>query len=318
MPIYPPNADPVLAGIMQAAGVERPSMTVLDVGCSGGIDPVWSPYFDFVDAIGIDPLVAEIARLRQTNGNPRHRYFDGFVIGPPPVRDPARAIQGWFDRATALEAHRLVQFDYVQAVHNSGQPIEKSNNRFTVDDFCSIHGVERVDFLKSDTDGFDFSVLSGARETLKNTLGVHVEGTFASEGTGAIFRDMDGLMDEAGLYLVGLRPSYYTRTALPGRFNHRLMGDEDRGACCLADFLYLRDVVKFGPGDLNTALKIALIAELYNLADIAAEALVPFRSDSVVTELLNGLVKYSGDPSAGSYDELIRRFRADPRRFAPS
>jgi FkbM family methyltransferase len=315
MPIYPPNSNPVLINVMRQEGIAIPALTMVDVGCSCGIDTTWAPHFDVVEAYGVDPLVSEIGRLRYTNTNPRHHYFDGYVTGPkPPPKDGP--IQNWFDRVTALEAHRLLNIDYEKSKHNSGQEVQLSNRRFTIDEFCAEQNVPPVHFLKSDTDGFDYSVLAGARDTLRNVLGVHVEATFATEGGGAVFRDIDTLLNDAGFYLAGLHPAYYTRAALPGRFCHPAMADEDRGGTSQGEFLFLRDIIQQGPCERDSVLRLAIITELYNLADIAAEALVAL-NDPAMNPLLDALVRYSGIPEASSYADLMDRFRKDPRVFAP-
>jgi hypothetical protein len=300
---------------MERAGIAVPAFTLVDVGCSGGIDDTWSPYFGFVDAYGIDPLVSEIERLRGANINPRHRYFEGYAIGPTPPDNPGPT-QGWFDRVTALKAHKLLRIDYEKSIFNSGQEVRRSNQRFTIDQFCAANQLPPLHFLKSDTDGHDYSVVAGARDALRNAVGVHVEATFSTERGCTILRDIDKLLNEAGFYLAGLRPVYYTRSQLPGRFNHPAMADEDRGATSWGEFLYLRDIVRHGPLDRDTVLRLAITAELYNLADIGAEALVAL-DDQAVTPLLDALVRYSGLPDAGSYAELMQRFKTDPRMFAP-
>ena len=314
-----PNPFPVLPDLIRRSGLASPQLVLIDVGCSGGIDPAWTPYAGFVRAYGIDPLVGEIERLKARDGGGRARYFDGFVVGPPaPDRSGRR--QRWFDRVSAIAAHQSLQFDYASQVYNSGLGTEKSSNKFTIDEFCGSQGLSKVDFLKSDTDGHDLAVLQGAEKSLAATLGVCVEATFATEGGGAVFREIDAFMDTQGFYLAALTPKHYTRAALPGRFNHAFMSDTADGATSWGEFLYLRDIVKHGPSDLDSAVRLALVSELFSLADVAAEALVAARDQAPrqVDVLLDGLVKYSAHPEAESYRALMERFQTDPRSFAPN
>lgn len=58
---------------------------------------------------------------------------------------------------------------YEGTVNNSLKPHEGSVSRgtqqvtvVTLDDFCQQHGIERIDFLKIDTEGFDLEVIRGA------------------------------------------------------------------------------------------------------------------------------------------------------------
>ena len=38
----------------------------------------------------------------------------------------------------------------------------------TVDAFCAVHGIDKIDLLKIDTEGYDLVVLEGARELLRS------------------------------------------------------------------------------------------------------------------------------------------------------
>lgn len=319
MPIYPANPAPVLPGVMQSVGLSVPQIVAIDVGCSGGVDSEWMPYLPLMQVYAIDPLVKEIERLRRDAPWPNVQYFDGFVTGPERPALTSPFYLRWFDRTATVAAHTHMAKDYDKTHFNAGQEMVRSENRFSVDEFCARERVARVDFLKSDTDGFDWSVLAGAAGAMKDVLAVHVEATFATEGGGSIFRDIDALMDQSGMFLAGLHPITYTRAALPGRFRHGNMADDTTGATLWGDFFYLRDIVRDGPHELETVLRFAILAEMFNLADVAAEALLTVRSQAPeqITALLDALVCYSGQPDAGSYDELMRLFAQDPRSFAP-
>jgi hypothetical protein len=286
------------------------------VGCSGGLEALWNPILPWIRAYAVDPLVSEINRLRANEETGRIRYIEGYVTGRPSYRVPENPATGWFHRVSALAAHDALKIDYVQQVFNSGQEVVYSDQRFTVDEMLAREGVSEIDFLKSDTDGHDLGVLDGAGSALTSAFGILVEAVFSTEGGGSVFRDIDRVMATGGFTLAGLSPIYYTRAALPGRFNHAAIADEDRGAPSWGEFLYLRDESR--AGNLHKALKFSIIAELFGVPDLAAEALVQVRDEHPeVVKLLDGLVVYSGLPDAGGYDDLISAFKANPRRFAP-
>lgn len=44
-----------------------------------------------------------------------------------------------------------------------------------LDDYCKEKGIKEIDFLKIDTEGFDYKVLVGGEETLKNTRFIQYE-----------------------------------------------------------------------------------------------------------------------------------------------
>src|SRR6516225_1369140 len=62
---------------------DREQVTVIDVGCSGGVGTEWEVFGAALCAVGFDPLVSEIERLRQTEQRPNISYEAAFVgLGP--------------------------------------------------------------------------------------------------------------------------------------------------------------------------------------------------------------------------------------------
>lgn len=68
---------------------------LVDVGCSGGLDPGWRIFGDRLAAVGFDPAVGEIQRLTAAEINPKVRYVNGFV--GLPLGHPLRgaALEPW-------------------------------------------------------------------------------------------------------------------------------------------------------------------------------------------------------------------------------
>lgn len=315
MPLYPINHNPRLPEAIVRAGLEMPELVIVDVGCSGGVAHYWAPYLGSLHAYAVDPLVNEIERLRREDRRPGIHYVDGFVTGPSPPAPRWPDYELWFDRTSSRVAHGRLAIDHTRERHNAGASLHYSAHRFTLDELQRDHAIGRVDFVKSDTDGFDYSVLAGGESMLSTALGVLVEALFAPEKGGAILGDIDCLMRSRGFYLAQLAPQTYTRAALPGAFDEPIMAQTRQGAVSWADCLYLKDVGRRAE-HIHTVLRFAMMCELFNLPDIAAEALVQARSEHPQVEtLLDALVHYSGDPDAGGYDELMRRFEANPRAF---
>jgi hypothetical protein len=48
---------------------------LVDIGCSGGIDSPWRRFGPRLQALGVDPVIDEIERLRRTETNPRIHYL---------------------------------------------------------------------------------------------------------------------------------------------------------------------------------------------------------------------------------------------------
>ena len=77
----------------------------------------------------------------------------------------------------------------------------------TVDDFRRREGIQKIDLLKSDTEGFDLEVLKGARETLcgGHVNAVYVEVCFdESDQSHSNFFKVAPFLEECGLSFFGL------------------------------------------------------------------------------------------------------------------
>jgi len=314
----------------QARGISDRSIMLFDVGVSRGLDEHWQGLGDVLRGVGFDPLVAEVERLQSENQNPNVRFVDAFVVGPEdgrPDADPGVPSDHPFYRSSAAEATRLLDFDYQKEEFNKGKPVVLSEQRFTLDQYSVDHDVADVDFIKVDTDGYDFSVLRGAKETLRrcSVLGLGVEVQFHGRlGDRAnIFSNIDRFLREEGFTLFDIDVYRYTRATLPGRFSYRLFGPTVDGQAQYGDAVYFRDLAyteqmrRFGfDPSPNQILKCACLMEAFGQNDSATEVLIAHREsleDHIdVSEWLDALT-----PDASSYSQHLRRFRSDPRSFMP-
>jgi len=77
----------------------------------------------------------------------------------------------------------------------------------TLDDFCLEHSIERVDILKSDTQGYDMEVLKGARGMFARNavVCIYCELIFSELYAGMpSFGDVCNFLDQSGFVLVSL------------------------------------------------------------------------------------------------------------------
>ena len=285
-----------------------PSFVYVDVGCSGGIAREWRD-LNFIQAYAYDPLVAEIERLK-SSAPAHHNYVSAWIEGPDP--EPKR-IDSWFARASCNAAQEILNRNYQQDMYNSGEPVAYSEARGTLDEFLSD---KAVNFVKTDTDGFDYQALKGGERVLANAIGVVCEANFhAYQNNTSVWRDIDALLSELGFQLAIVEPVRYTRSALPGRFVGKGLADTQTGAHVWADCLYLRNPQELSGDHL---IRLAVAAEIYCLPDVAAEALIRLGDEigeEQVERYLDLLVKYSPYPKIGSYKALMALFNEDPHVF---
>lgn len=303
-------------------------VSVVDAGCSGGLDERWRELGAQLRAWGVDAMTEECDRLRAAERYPGVKYIDARL---EMLRDhpapPHRGFWPWarLSTAAALAARGSRAGGDREAIRsNQWQEKNLSQQTLSVDQLIDLHGIDELDFLKIDLDGPDYEVLSGFAPHMDRlqTLGVKVEvNFFGSEQAGVhTFHNTDRLLRAHGFELFGLTGYNYSNAALPAAFATGVLGPTAFGRMLQGDALYFRDPVgdaerdKLPPVKL---LKLACMFELFELPDCAAEILLRFGNDigrSDTSQLLNLLVPRLDGEKLG-YDEYMARFKADPRSF---
>ncbi|HZR79332.1 MAG TPA: FkbM family methyltransferase [Chthoniobacterales bacterium] len=80
----------------------------------------------------------------------------------------------------------------------------------TLDEFCRREGIYEIDLLKIDVEGFEFSVLDGAKEMLAKTSSIIVETSLirSAKGKPTPLMDMISRLTTHEFYVIGLFPSF--------------------------------------------------------------------------------------------------------------
>lgn len=331
------NRQPKLPQLLQRQLAAEPMM-VIDVGCSGGVDEVWNVFGLNVQAIGFDPLIAEVERLRAQEKRPDFVYEAAFVgchrydeLFPKALRDDKVKSRSntSFARTSAARAMKAMQMNYVQQVFNQGAEVKMADRTVELDGYLADKNVAAVDFVKIDTDSHDLEVLLGAQDTLarRGVLGVEVECQChgPAHPYANVFSNIDRLMRDAGFTLFGLDVWRYTRGVMPGAFTYDIAAQTVGGGVQFADALYLRDLgdpsytemTGYAPSAGRLA-KLACLFEIYGLPDCAAELIVnhPHAFEPIGETLLDTLTPIKGGP--GIYRRFLELFDSDPTRFYPS
>jgi FkbM family methyltransferase len=311
--------------------------TLVDVGCSGGIEPHWTLFGDGLRAVGFDPLEAEIERLRASA--PAGVSYRAARVGWREMGARMAALRaagpilddGVLERASCHAAWTHMGLDFQRDVFNRGTPVALSDDLVELDDLVGDPVFGTPDFVKIDTDGADFEVLLGARRLLATgVLGVEIEcqlhgGLHSYAGT---FSNIDNLLRSLGFLLVDFEVYRYARSALPAPFVYDFPAQTQTGPVQWADALYLRDPVN-APVQAAVGFEVTperlrrlvCLHELYGLPDGAAELIVRFRdamgTPAQATRMLDGLVPSWVGPGT-DYERFVTMFAADPTRFYPS
>ena len=154
--------------------------TLVDVGCSGGIDPKWRTFGDRLQAIGIDASASECRRLVAAELHPHIHYRPAFVrmlpdhpaysdfAGKPfSTRDP-------FKRSSAYRTVQLLSEQIKKGtseeklLFNEWGQTELANEAEPISIEAALAELkwDDVDFIKIDIDSADLEVLTSIVRSL--------------------------------------------------------------------------------------------------------------------------------------------------------
>jgi len=318
---------------------------VVDIGCSGGIHPIWREFGKRLCALGIDPNVPEIERLKRAEKTQSIEYLAAFAgIAPDhPFAIKKQHAGDWsrspWERTSAFTAQKILQdkaaelSDEERTLANLWHEAELADQATTilVPDYLREHGVTSFDFLKIDIDGKDMDVLHSFDEALGQfgVLGVGIEVCFFGSDleTDNTFHNTDRFLKAQGFELFNMSLRHYSTNALPSKFVYHLPSATEYGRLLQGDAVYLRDLgaamyeeTALGMG-AQKLLNLVCLFACFNLPDCAAEVLVKYRdvvaSAGDVDAMLDLLAAQmqAGSDAPMSYKDWMKRFEAQDRMF---
>ena len=282
----------VANGLGLGRGPER--FALLDVGCSGGIDPRWRAFGSRLKALAIDASVAECARLQGIERNPDVEYVAAFVAGMAGKKiDPTRSqasplILRIRERLSFMRTRELRDAGLATAAieeqlrHNAWEMTQlgDATKPVIVPDLLAARGWTDLDVLKIDIDGSDFEILQSFDGKLEGlgVLGVQLEVNFVGtdDPTDHTFHNTDRFMRRQGYELFRLDVRTYSSRALPARYVWPTPAETLSGRPFQGEAYYARDIDMA----LSTAkrAKLAAILSLWNVPDVAAELVLAQRA----------------------------------------
>ena len=318
-------ALPFPALVARALATEN--FRLLDIGCSGGLDPVWRSFEPRLRALGVDASVTECERLAALERNPDVAYRAAFVT---PVAGRAIDLSAGPAAPLIMEMRDRMSFMRTREIREAGLKQASTvellrNNAWEMTgladparpvvpaDLLAEHGWSDLDYLKLDVDGADFEILQSfaGRFDPLGVIAVQLEVNFvgtdrADEHT---FHNTDRFMRAQGFDLFRLDVRNFSTRALPARYIWPTPAETVSGRPFQGEAYYTRDLLASHRADAAAGLgiekvaKIAAVLSAWDVPDAAAELLLARR------EALGGLL----DIDAG-LDLLAAQTQAQRRR----
>jgi len=326
-------------------GAER--FTLVDIGCSGGIAPIWRLFASRLCAVGFDPVVEEVNRLNAAETLADVRYIAGHVGLPAdnPItrrrgqrpfvqRSPWARFSSF--RTAKLRAARTrtkANGDTTKERLPNPSALADASPPIVLPEFFRANAIDDIDFIKIDVDGPDFDILQSLTDSIRdlNVLGLGLEVNFygSHEETDHSFHNTDRLMRLLGFDLFNLTVRPYSVAALPARYQLTIPAQTAFGRPAQGDALYCRDLGD--PARVDEAdgmhvaklVKSATIYACFGLFDCAAEVLLTHSARlQPMLDIASSLDLLCADCQAGSeshksYQNYIAAFENDNPMFYP-
>jgi len=336
------NCRPKMLALLIDLGVfRRERFALIDVGCSGGIHPVWRLFKDQLEAYGFDPQRPECTRLSNEEENPNVKYFP-YWVG---LDDDHEFLKRKKAQQSEISLHfnpwSRLSCTYAARLRSQPQPEPPvsspareslADQKVSISEFVGDVGINNIDMIKIDTDGNDLEVAISCQDVIDkcNVLGFMIEAGYVGSfhDTENNFANIDKLMRRNGFSLFSMSVNCYSRADLPLQFEHRMLAQTVSGQPMWGDLVYFRDAgspeyTKIWDRELSTLklLKLACLFELFSLPDCAAELINKYSCR--IAEIVNPgkLLDLLTPPlhwETLSYEQYTRRFREDMNSFFPS
>ena len=261
-----------------------------------------------VRVIGFDPDEEECRRLEQQTGNSAAARFVPVALGSQ--AGPARLHLTAEPACSSLYPPDVGLIETRPALVVITPVGETDVDLVTLDAWTEREGVDRVDFVKLDTQGSELDILGGAERILERVRVIEVEVEFNPIYEGQpLFGDVDGYLRAQGFVL--WRLADLAHYSLPGGISdfpttdthhydvhHPVTVAGTGGQLYWANAFYVRKEIAFPPAAIpwETALADAILTGALGFWDLAH--LAAARASGASAEVAARLVAFA-DASAG-------------------
>jgi len=223
-------------------------LTIIDIGCSGGIDEILKNFGDKIIYYGFDPNIKEIERLKANNKNPNISYIESYIdCRSEDIKNnsPASVLSNDFKNLSAAEGAKIISksnADHKSMVENNlWNEMQLTSKNTKITEFVKEKNLKYIDFIKSDIDGLDLSFFKSCQEILEpmQVLSVVAEVSFACNINDEA--DLTLLLKKHGFGLNLLSTRNYSSKYLPDLYALNIAAQTISGRIIQGDALYIKD-----------------------------------------------------------------------------
>jgi FkbM family methyltransferase len=207
-------------------------LIIIDIGASGGLDPMWAQFTSSYKGILFEPDPREYVHLKKNNsGN------DNLIILNAALSDSNKMVDFHLCKKQMVSSVFEPNFDFLNKFDDAERfEVEKTIklNTDTLDSQLNKANVTEVDFIKLDVQGYELPILKGAVDSLSSTIGIKIEVEFAEMYKGQpLFEEVNTFITGKGFDLIDLQRHYWKRKGSSGT-------GTQKGQLVYADALYFK------------------------------------------------------------------------------
>jgi len=273
-------------------------LVIVDIGASGGIDPRWGETTEFYKGILFEPDPREYDKLQKNHeGN--------LIVLNSALSDSKKEVEFHLCKKQMVSSIYPPNFDFLNKFPDAERfNVEKiiHLNTDTLDNQLKKEGINEVDFIKIDTQGYELSILKGSSGCIENVIGLEVEVEFEPMYIGQpLFSEVDSYVKNRGFELIDLKRYYWKRN------NNKNTGNS-KGQIIFGDALYFKSpeqILSISSISQEKIVRAIFVYLSYGYIDLSQVLLNDANNnlfeEEVYILLLNILKKYEKEQIINSY-----------------
>jgi FkbM family methyltransferase len=208
-------------------------LVLVDIGAAGEYPFKWKPAEKYLQLIGFEPIQMEFEKLPQNN---HFKYFNTALYDK---KDRITLYIKKKGNASILKSNIPLLREFPDVERHDLLKTEEIETD-TLDNQFRKAQIDKVDFIKLDTDGSELFILKGAKETIRSHIfGLEVEVEFIElYENQPLFADVDAFIKQQGFELWDIQRHYWQRKIREGF--HGL-----KGQLVFGNAVYLRKLDNF-------------------------------------------------------------------------
>ena len=279
--------------------LENNQLIIVDIGASGGIHTRWKNLTPSFKCILFEPERREYNILKENNAS-------NLIVLNSALSDSNKKVEFHLCKKQEVSSIFPPNFDFLNKFPNTERFEAQKNislNADTLNNQLIKIGINEVDFIKIDTQGYELPILQGSFDYLDSTIGMEIEVEFVEMYKGQpLFDEVNGFVKSKGFSLVDLKRYYWKRKGTRNTTNKK-------GQLIFGDALYFKTPEKIlANSNINQEkiIRSIFIYLAYGYIDLSQVLLheaknINLLTEEVFTSLLKTLKKYEKNELGKSF-----------------